>query len=70
MYNMSYYVPIIGRNLEICNHPICDYMWLCVVCNYLPISPNLGRVYDYITTNVWLLFFRLISLLQKWGAIH
>ncbi len=47
------------RNLRICNYPICDYMRLCVVCNYfwncLPISPNLGKVCDFTMTNVWLL---------------
>jgi hypothetical protein len=47
--------------LGTCNHPICDYMWLCIVCNYfcnyLSTSPNLGRICDYITTNVWLLPF-------------
>ncbi len=49
------------RNLGICNHLICDYMWLCVVCDYfcnsLPTSLNLGRICDYTMTNVQLLFF-------------
>jgi hypothetical protein len=52
---------ITRRTEGICNHPICNYMRLCVVCNYfcnyLPTSPNLGRICDYITTNAQLLSF-------------
>jgi len=47
------------RNLGICNHLICDYIQLCVVCdyfcNYLPTSSNLRRICDYTMTNVQLL---------------
>ncbi len=25
----------IVRNLLLCNHPICDYMWLSIICNYV-----------------------------------
>jgi hypothetical protein len=50
---------ITRRNEGICNHPIWNYMQLCVVCdyfcNYLPTSPNLGRICNYIATNVQLL---------------
>jgi hypothetical protein len=50
-----------GRNVGICNHSICDYMRLCVICdyfcNYLPTSSNLGRICDYASTNVQLLSF-------------
>ncbi len=65
------------RNLKICNYLICNYMRLCVVCNYvyncLPISPNLRKVCDYTMTNVWLLsshppiwiFWKLYSFLNK-----
>jgi hypothetical protein len=48
------------RNMGICNHPICNYMQLCVIycyfCNYLPTSPNLGRICNY-TANMCNYYF-------------
>ncbi len=61
--------PCTRRNVRICNHPICNYMQLCVIYDYLPTSSNLGRICDYTATNVQLLF-SLASYANAYIFIH
>ncbi len=67
---------ITRRNLIICNHPICDYMQLVIICNYGLLFLQLVTIlFDLLfflwpwCIILWLLYFYPSTLIKFW-AFH
>jgi len=50
--------PCISRDFVLCNHPICDYMWQSIICDY--VFHRFKIYFIIITTNNHYFYFIII----------